>query len=174
MAYLFILIGALLRVIPHPANFAPIGAIALFGGTYLPKKYALVLPIAAMVVSDFFIGFDSIQSRAIVYGSFLLAGLIGMLIRRRKNFWTVAAGSLAGSVLFYLITNFAFFYLTSMYPHDLNGIISSYINALPFFRNTVLGDLFYVSVFFGLYELVRLWRSKDLRYSDGTGRSGRL
>src|SRR3989338_8337603 len=122
MAYLLVLIGALLRVLPHPANFAPIGAVALFGGVYLPKKFALALPIAAMVVSDFFIGC-----------------------------------SLVGSVIFYLITNFAFFYSTSMYSHDLAGVMASYINAIPFFRNTILGDLFYTTIFFGSYELVRFY-----------------
>lgn len=152
--YLFILIGAILRVLPHPANFAPIGAIALFGGTYLNKKVALVLPIAAMVVSDFFIGFDSLSSRLTVYGSFLLIGLIGLLVRKRKNVWTILSGSLAGSVIFYLITNFAYLYEPTMYTHNWEGIIASYINAIPFFRNTVLGDLFYTAVFFGTFELV--------------------
>ncbi|OGE81717.1 MAG: hypothetical protein A3E98_01950 [Candidatus Doudnabacteria bacterium RIFCSPHIGHO2_12_FULL_48_11] len=157
MAYLLVLIGALLRVLPHPANFAPIGAVALFGGVYLPKKFALALPIAAMVVSDFFIGFDSWQSRVTVYGSFLLIGLIGLWVRQRKNLATVIGGSLVGSVIFYLITNFAFFYSTSMYSHDLAGVMASYINAIPFFRNTILGDLFYTTIFFGSYELVRFY-----------------
>jgi hypothetical protein len=154
-SYLIILIGALLRVIPHPANFAPIAAIALFGGTYIKnKKLALVLPLFAMIISDFFIGFDSLQWRLLVYGSFALVGLIGFLIRKNKKLATIFGGTLAGSIVFYLITNFAFFYSPSMYPHDLSGIISSYINALPFFRNSLAGDLFYVGVFFGAYELI--------------------
>jgi hypothetical protein len=153
LAYLFILIGAVLRVLPHPGNFAPIGAIALFGGTYLNKKVALVVPIAAMVISDFFIGFDSWSSRATVYGSFLLVGLVGFWIRKHKSIWTILGGSLLGSLIFYFVTNFALLYPPTMYTHDWNGIIISYVNAIPFFRNTVLGDLFYVSVFFGLYEL---------------------
>src|SRR3990167_4540221 len=104
LAYFLIFLGAFLRVLPHPANFAPIAAVALFGGAYLPKKYALVLPLLAMVVSDFFLGFDSWTSRLSVYGSFLLIGLVGLWIRRHKNVWTVIGSSLLGSVLFYLIT----------------------------------------------------------------------
>lgn len=155
MVYFFILFGALLRVIPHPANFVPIAATALFAGVYLKKRDALLLPIVIMFISDIFIGFDSIQSRLMVYGSFFLIGLIGLAIRNRKNVFTVMGGSLLGSVLFYLITNCVIFYSTRMYPHTIAGQIASYMNALPFFRNTLLGDLFYSAVLFGSYELVR-------------------
>lgn len=149
-----------MRVIPHPANFAPIGAIALFGGTYLNKKLALVLPLAAMIVSDIFIGFDSLESRLSVYGSFAVASLIGLWVRNHKNVYTVVGGSLVSSVIFYLVTNFAFFYEPIMYPHNVQGIIASYTNAIPFFRNTILGDLFYVGILFGSYELVKLLEKK--------------
>lgn len=163
LAYFFILFGAILRVIPHPANFVPIAAMALFGGAYLNKKTALVLPLAAMVVSDIFIGFDSWTSRVTIYGTFLLIGLIGLWIRNHKNVWTVLGGSLLGSILFYLITNLVFLYEPTMYPHTWAGQAASYANALPFFRNTLLGDLFYVSIFFGAYELCReLLKSKSL------------
>ena len=164
MAYFFILFGALLRVIPHAANFAPIGAVALFGGVYLNKRYALILPLAAMFISDIFIGFDSLQSRLMVYGSFMLIGLLGLAIRNHKNIFTVVGGTLAGSTLFYLITNCVLFYSTKMYPHTLAGQIASYTNALPFFRATLLGDLFYVAVLFGAYELI--W-SYGLKFKPG-------
>jgi len=164
MAYFFILFGALLRVIPHAANFAPIGAVALFGGVYLNKRYALILPLAAMFISDIFIGFDSLQSRLMVYGSFMLIGLLGLAIRNHKNIFTVVGASLAGSTLFFLITNCVLFYSTKMYPHTLAGQIASYTNALPFFRATLLGDLFYVAVLFGAYELI--W-SYGLKFKPG-------
>ena len=124
------------------------------------KRQALWLPLAAMFLSDIFIGFDSLISRATVYGSFCAVGLLGLAMRRRKNLATIAGGTLLASLIFYLITNFAYFYPPVMYGHDLNGVISSYINALPFFRNTVLGDFFYVSAFFGIYEAVALWQSR--------------
>jgi hypothetical protein len=155
MAYFFILFGALLRVIPHAANFAPIGAMALFGGVYLNKRHALLLPLLAMMASDVFLGFDSLQSRLTVYGSFLAIGLIGLAVRNHKNIWTIVGGSLAGSTLFYLVTNLVWIYPAKMYPHTLAGQVASYTNALPFFRNTLIGDLFYVAVLFGAYELVK-------------------
>jgi hypothetical protein len=156
LAWLLILLGTALRLLPHMANFTPIAAIALFGGVYLKRSHALVLPLAALVFSDIVIGFDSLESRLTVYGSFLLIGLIGLAIRQKKSFVTVAAGSIGGSILFYLITNFAYFYVPVMYPHNLSGVASSYYNALPFFRNTLLGDLFYTGLLFGAYELLIL------------------
>lgn len=153
LAYFLIFLGAFLRILPHPANFAPIAAIALFGSAYLNKKLALILPLVAMIISDYFIGFDSLSSRLTVYGTFILVGLLGFWLRVKRSPGRIVAASLAGSLIFYLITNFAFLYPAGMYSHDLNGVMSSYINALPFFRNTLLGDLFYVSLFFGIYEL---------------------
>lgn len=168
LAYFFILFGAILRVIPHPANFAPIGAIALFGGVYLKRRDAIILPLAAMIISDFFIGFDSWQSRAVVYSSFVLAGLIGIWISKHKNLATIFGGTLLGSILFYLITNFAFFYPTDMYSHNWSGIVASYINAIPFFKNTVLGDLFYVGILFGSFELAKYLHENYSRKSANT------
>jgi len=170
LVYFFILFGAVLRVIPHLANFAPIGAVALFGGMYLNKRYALILPIAAMVISDFFLGFDSIESRFMVYGSFLLIGILGLMIRNHKNIFTVIGGSLAGSTLFYLITNCVIFYSTKMYPHTLAGQIASYTNALPFFRATLLGDLFYVGILFGTYELAMVWKKRHAALKEPINR----
>lgn len=156
LAILLIILGVVLRLLPHAANFTPIAAIALFGGVYLKRKYALILPLAAIVISDIAIGFDSLQSRLTVYGSFIIIGVIGLAIRKRKRVTTVIAGSVGGSLVFFLVTNFVFFYEPTMYPHTLAGVVSSYYNAIPFFRNTLLGDLFYTGLLFGSYELVRL------------------
>lgn len=157
LALLLIVLGAAMRLLPHMANFTPIAAIALFGGVYLKRRYTLLLPLGALIASDIVIGFDSPQSRLTVYGSFLLIGLIGLVVRKRKNVLTVLSGSLGGSVIFYLITNFTYFYAPTMYPHTVSGIVSSYYNALPFFRNTLVGDLFYAGLLFGLYELAILF-----------------
>jgi hypothetical protein len=170
LAYFLILLGAVLRVLPHPDNFAPIAAIALFGAVYIKdKRIALALPLMAMIVSDIFIGFDSFQARLVIYGTFLLMGLIGLWIRNHKNVFTVVGGSILGSTIFYLITNLVWLYDTRMYPHTFDGQILSYTNALPFFRNTLAGDLFYVVLFFGLYELVAYYH--DYQSSRAHARS---
>ncbi len=160
MEYLLILFGVVLRFLPHPANFAPIAAMGLFGGCYLRKRFAFALPLAAMLVSDFFIGFYSLKIMFSVYLSFALVGLIGIWIKNHKGVYTVIGGTLMGSVLFYLITNFAVWAFGSLYPHTLTGLLGSYAAAIPFFKNSLMGNFFYVGVMFGSYELVRLWARK--------------
>ncbi len=160
LVYLLILLGAAMRVIPHPANFAPIAAIGLFAGVYLDKKQAFLVPLAAMLISDVFIGFDSLNSRLIIYAALIGASLLGMAIKDRKNLTNVVLGSVSGSVLFYFLTNLVFLYPAKMYPHTWAGQMLSYTNALPFFRNTLLGDLFYTAVFFGVYEVVMALQKK--------------
>lgn len=141
-----------MRLLPHEPNFTPIAAIALFGGVYLNKKYAIVLPIAAMILADLFLGFT--QSTPYVYLGFLLTGLIGLWLRTHKTFTNVVLGTLVSSVLFFLITNFGFWLTFSLYPKTFAGQMEAYIMALPFFRNSLLGDLFYTGLMFGSYELV--------------------
>lgn len=152
---IFIFVAAILRLVPHMPNFAPIAAMALFGGAYLGKRYALTLPLFAMVLSDLFIGFDSIASRVAVYGSFLLIGLIGLWLRKHRSFQNIVIATLASSVLFFVITNFGVWAFGVLYPKTTEGLVLCFTAALPFFRNTLVGDMFYSTVFFGGYELVR-------------------
>lgn len=166
LALFFIFAGAILRLLPHPPNFAPISAMALFGGTYLNKKYALLIPLAAMFLSDIFMGFYSLKLMLSVYGSFALVGLIGLWLKKHKNFQNIIGASLLSSILFYLITNFGVWIFTPWYEKTWEGLIKCYFLALPFFRNTVFGDLFYVGAFFGAYELVMFLVVKKLKYQQ--------
>ncbi|MGH7246369.1 MAG: DUF6580 family putative transport protein [Candidatus Levyibacteriota bacterium] len=149
---LFIGIAVILRLIPHMPNVAPIAAMALFGGVYLNKKYALIVPILAMVFSDIFLGFNA--STPMVYTSFFITGLIGLWLRKHKTFLLVIGASLFSSIIFYLLTNFNFWYATALYPKTFSGMIEAYLMGLPFFRNTIVGDLFYTGVLFGSYEFM--------------------
>ena len=153
IAVLLVLIGVGLRLLPHPPNFAPITAIALFAGVYLSKRTALILPIAAMAISDIFIGYYAFSLMAVVYGSFLLCVFLGFWLKKNKKWYTIGGSAILGAVLFFLITNFAVWAFTPWYAKTLSGLIQCYFMALPFFKNTLLGDLFYVSAFFGIYEL---------------------
>ena len=153
MPIFIILAAAGIRLLPHPANFVPIGALALFGGSYLPKKYALTIPLAIMLVSDIFLGFHS--TMPYVYGSFILISFIGVTLKNRVNFTNVFLASLTSSVLFYLITNLGVFLSTNLYPKTTTGLLDCFIMAIPFFRNTLLGDLFYNGMFFGIFALAK-------------------
>jgi hypothetical protein len=145
--------AALSRLLPHPVNFAPIAAMALAGSVYMDKRFALIIPIAALIISDIFIGFhDTIP---FVYGSIILIGLIGFWLKAHKRPLTVIATSLLSSILFFAITNFGV-WLTGggwFYPKTWQGLVECYTLAIPFFRNTLAGDLLYTGVLFGLFEL---------------------
>lgn len=154
LAIAFVIAGAILRFVPHFPNFAPITAMALFGGVYLGKKYALIVPLMAMLVSDLFIGFYDIKLMTGVYISFLLVGLIGLFIKKYKNIGTIIGGTILSSVLFFLITNFAVWAFYDWYPHTLSGLTQCFTMAIPFFRGTLMGDLFYVTILFGIYEII--------------------
>ncbi len=146
------------RLIPHPMNFAPITAIALFGGMHFDKRFAPVLPLLSLLISDYFIGFyDGIIW---VYASFIISVGAGMWLKSRKNVPLIVAATIANSVLFFVISNFGVWYSELLYPRTFAGLVECYTLALPFFRNTLAGDLFYVAVMFSAYEIVMKYLPK--------------
>jgi len=154
MIYFFIFAAALARFIPHMPNFAPITALAIFSGANFGWKKSVSITLAARLVSDIFLGFFSWPLMVAVYACHLAGVLFGQWIKRSGNsYWLKIAGSsLASSAIFFLVTNFAFFY--GGYTHNLGGILAAYYNGLPFFRGTVLGDLGYSAALFGAHQFV--------------------
>ena len=159
IAAVLILFAAFSRLIPHPMNFAPIAAIALFAAVYMDKKYAFILPITAMLLSDIFIGFYS--GIEWVYGSFALVAMIGFWLKKRIETRSGAgkAGfifgtTLVSSIIFFIVTNFGVWISGMFYEMSFNGLVQCYAMAVPFFRNSLGGDLFYVTAMFGVYSLV--------------------
>jgi hypothetical protein len=162
-ALLLIAVAAFSRMLPHPSNFTPLAAIALFGGVYLDKRFAFVVPILAMLASDYFIGFYG--EMYWVYGSFVLIGLIGLWLRNHKKPLLILGGTLASSILFFVVTNFGVWMTPgSIYARNWSGLVECYVAAIPFFRNTLGGDLLFVSVMFGLYELLLVSLKKMLTH----------
>ena len=152
-----IVIAAFSRLLPHPPNVTPLVAMALAGGVYFDKKYAFILPILALVVSDIFLGFHA--TVPFVYGSFLMIVLLGVWLKSHKKVVTVAAGSIASSLFFFVVTNFGV-WLTGggwYYPKTLSGLVECYVLALPFLQNALLGDLAFTAVIFGLFEGVEYY-----------------
>lgn len=162
-AILLIAFGIAARFLPHPANFTPIGAIAIFGGLYLPKKLSVWLPLSAMLISDIFIGFYSLPIMASVYVGFMFANLLSLTARGKLaytktafgRFGTIAGATALSSAIFYLLTNAAVWAFGSMYPHNFTGLLESYYLALPFFRNSLAGDVFFTFVLVGGMELLK-------------------
>jgi len=137
------------RLAPHPANFAPIAAVALFGGALLPRKLALTLPLGAMIISDLFLGLHPLIF--FTWGSFVMIALLSSYRLKNIGFSNVLGGSVGASILFYLVTNFGVWIEGRLYDRTFIGLMQSYSNALPFFRNTLLGDLMYSGLLFGAY-----------------------
>ncbi|MCF8378397.1 MAG: hypothetical protein K9H49_02400 [Bacteroidales bacterium] len=150
-----IIFGALMRLIPHWPNFTPIAAMALFGGAYLKKKHlAFIIPFAALLLSDVFLGFH--RWMIAVYISFGLVVMIGMYLRNRVKVGSVLLATLASSLLFFVITNFAMWIGSPFYPQNFAGLIECYTLAVPFLNNGILGDLLFSTVFFGGFYLAQL------------------
>jgi hypothetical protein len=148
--------AALARLAPHPPNVTPIAAMALFGGACLAnRKTAYLLPLAAMLLSDLVLGFtryglwSMIAIQPAVYACFLATTALGQLVKDRRSVWQVGAAGVAGSVLFFLVTNLAEWATGSLYPLTGSGLAACYAAAIPFFRNTLLGDCAFTAILFG-------------------------
>ncbi|HKC02728.1 MAG TPA: DUF6580 family putative transport protein [Sphingomicrobium sp.] len=148
-----VVVAAVLRLVPHPPNFTPIGAMALFSGAYLTRRgLAFAVPLAAMLLSDAVLGFHS--GMPFVYGSVALIVAIGWLALKRVSSLRIAGAALVSSVLFFVVTNFGTWAVSGMYPMTLAGLAACYLAAIPFFQNMVVGDLFYSGVLFGGFALL--------------------
>jgi len=146
-----VLLAALSRLIPHPPNFAPIAALALFGGAeFANKREAFFVPLAAIFLGDLILGVHFLIP--LIYGTFAVIVGLGFYLRGRKNFWTITGMSVAGAVLFFVVSNLGVWALGiffPIYPMTLAGLVECYVAAIPFFWNTLLSDLFYAAVLFG-------------------------
>jgi len=149
------LIAVATRFLPHPPNATAIGAFALFAGAYTRNSWSIFLVLIPMVISDMIIGFYSIKILAVVYGSFLLIAIIGRLLQKNKSFENITLAAISGSVLFYLTTNYAVWMFGTLYPKTGNGLLASYLMALPFLGNMLLGDLVWSMAFIKGYELLQ-------------------
>lgn len=148
-----VIAAAMLRIIPHPPNFAPVAAMALFAGAHLAdKRIAFLLPLIAMGLSDAVIGFH--DGFVLVYVCMCIAVAIGIGMRGRLSALMVTGGALLSAVLFFVVTNFGVWLTSGMYPLSAEGLIACYVAAIPFFQYTAAGNLFYAALLFGGYALI--------------------
>ena len=162
---LMIFAAAFVRLLPHPPNFAPIAAMALFAGTYFDRKqYAFAIPFASMILSDIILGLHS--NMPAVYLSFGITVLIGMAIRKNVNVGSIFLAALSSSVIFFLVTNFSSWLASPFYPQTFTGLLECYIaglvffrdqaNGLSFFLNDILGTTFFSALFYGAFFLAEM------------------
>ena len=156
-----IVLGALIRV-TQALNFAPVGALSLFAGARLRGWRAYALPLVLMAITDPLVGGYS-KATPFVYASFLLSVWIGSKLRNTENPLWIGAGALAGSMQFFLITNFAaWLSMTHTYARSVAGLASCYIAGIPFYGRTLASDLFYAGALFGLHA----WLSRTVVQSE--------
>ena len=148
-----IVAAAALRLVPHPPNFTPVGAMALFSGAFLGRRaLAFVAPLAALLLSDVVLGFYA--GMATVYLATALAVLVGWTLSRRQGVLRIAGAALASSIMFFVVTNFGMWLSSGFYPRTSAGLADCYVAAIPFFQNSVAGDLFYTAILFGGFALL--------------------
>jgi hypothetical protein len=143
-----ILFAAIIRIVPHPWNLAPVGAMALFAGAEIRNRVtAFVFPLLAMLAGDFFIGFHKLMP--VVYASFLISTAIGFWLRERPSGARVGGAVLLGAIQFFLITNFGVWMFLNTYPKTFAGLMACFAGGVPFFGNTLAGDIGYSALLFG-------------------------
>jgi|SRR3954453_24147419 hypothetical protein len=148
-----ILAAAALRLVPHPPNFTAIGAMALFGGAYLGRRaIAFAAPLTAMLLSDLVLGFY--PGFWVQYLAVALVVAVGCLALPRISVLRVATAAIASSLTFFVVTNLGVWAMSGMYPLTPSGLAACYVAAIPFFQNTLAGDLFYSGVLFGGFALI--------------------
>jgi hypothetical protein len=159
------LVAALLRIFPLEWNFAPVGALALFAGARLRGWLAFALPVVLMLCTDAVLamtrGHDFIhEGTPWVYSSFLLAVLLGRLLARTENPFAIGGLALANSVLFFLVTNFGHWVQYALltpgasgayFDATAAGLAKCYLDGVPFYRGTLVGDLLFTAVLFGAH-----------------------
>ena len=143
-----ILVTAALRLLPHPPNFTPIAALALFSGAHLRNSYArFLVPLLALFLSDLVIGFHVLMPW--VYGSFAATVALGNVLRPGRSPRKLAIAGMSAAILFFVVTNFAMWAYSDTFPKTAIGLGACYLAGLPFLANEVLGDAFYLSILFG-------------------------
>ncbi len=156
LALSLVSIGAIARLVPHPPNFAPVGAVSLYSGARLRSWQAYLIPLMILAATDpilgMIFGFRAFTAiTPFVYLSFLINVWIGRHLRDTERGWRIGGAAVVGSSQFFLVTNFAVWATGHWYPHTLAGLGECYFLAIPFFGLTLAGDLAYVAVLFGLH-----------------------
>ena len=152
-ALVLIALGVVFRVLPHPDNFTPVTAIAVFSGVTLSPALAFTVPLIVMMASDLLIGPHPLFW--LVWATFVLVTWLGQAVRAKNDLLPVAFATLGGSALFFVLTNLGVFLFQDMYPKSAAGLVECFALALPFFRNSLAGDFFYTAVLFLIFELAR-------------------
>ena len=153
LPFFLMILGMISRFIIHVPNFTPVVSMALFSGATFPKRYATIVPLALMIISDIFIGFHS--TILFTWSSIAVISLFGMFLRRNSSWAGILGVNLWSAIFFFTVTNFGtWLWEPNLYPHTMEGLKQCFIMAIPFFRSTLISTLLYSAVLFGANEFV--------------------
>lgn len=171
MVVLFaIIVAALSRILPHPDNFTATEALAIFGAAHLSRKYlAFLMPIILMFATDFIINntiarpFFTDHEGVVVFSNYMvynwlaLIAIVGLstFTLRKLNFSNLMVTALIGSIIFFLVSNFGVWMSSAIYPKTFSGLMTCFVAAIPFFKSSLVGTLFFTLFIFGVYELIK-------------------
>jgi hypothetical protein len=151
LGILLVALATVMRIVPHPWNLTPVGAVALFSGACFDRKrWSFFVPLVAMFIGDTVIGYHSLMPA--IYATFALIVCIGFLLREKRDSpAAVAAGAVASSTIFYLVTNFAVWRTLGTYPQTLSGLMACYLAGIPFYGTMLAGDVLYSALLFATF-----------------------
>ena len=141
LAVLFLIMGVVMRVVPFAPNFTPLLSISLLTGLYTKNRYFVILPILIMLISDLYIG--NHITAIWVYSSLLLIFVFGYFMKK-SSYTSIVTFSIISSITFFIVSNFGV-WVTGGYSHTFEGLITCYLTAIPFYKNTLLSTILYSS-----------------------------
>lgn len=161
---LFIGVAVLSRVVPHIPNFTPIVGIALFLSYIWKTHISMLFVILSLFISNLILGYEVDMVQISVYIGLLFPSIVGIYLKKTNSllskYISLIVLSFSSSTFFFIITNFAVWLWSGMYTHDVNGFILCYEMAIPFYRNTLLGDFFSSMMVFGVHDIILYYQQK--------------
>jgi hypothetical protein len=162
LAYLFVIFAVVFRFLPHSQafNFTPVAAALLFFGSRQPLRRAWI-PVAMLAASDVLLTvgiykYPFTVDHFVTWAWYAIAVVIGSLLASNRSPLRVGAASLAASITFFLVSNLCVWAVWNMYPKTVGGLVTCYSMAVPFFRNTLAGDLLFTGVFFAIPVVIAM------------------
>ena len=161
MHYIFLVLAALLRLIPHPWNITPIGSIGLFAGTWCDRRIAWLIPLIPLFIGDAITGFYHPLIMVFVYVGFAISAVIGrVLLSQRRTLLRFGSAVTLNAVIFYLLSNFPVWLV--YYPNTVAGLVECYVKGLPYLSYSMAGDAMFVSLIFGAHHLAQKYAPRAM------------
>ena len=165
LAYLFVVLAFASRFLPHPWHFTPVGAALLFFGARASRRQiwfpVVMLALSDVILSKYVYGMGLDLGVLVSWAWYAAIVLLGTRLRANAKPLWIGAAALASATSFFLVSNFAVWLGSVMYPRTVSGLVTCYAAGLPFYQRDVLGTLLFAAVMFSLPALLKLPRGES-------------